>query len=65
MNWERVQIYWNEFRLSVTRQWSRLTNDDLDLVDGHRDRLVRVLQQRYGLGPARARAEVDAWLDRR
>jgi uncharacterized protein YjbJ (UPF0337 family) len=38
-------------------QWGKLTNDDLDEIDGNVERLVGIVQERYGY--AREQAEKD------
>lgn len=34
--------------MRVKEQWGKLTDDDLDGVNGHQDQLQGRLQQRYG-----------------
>jgi uncharacterized protein YjbJ (UPF0337 family) len=40
-----------------------LTDDDLDVIAGHRDQLEGKLQERYGIAKDRARADVDTWFN--
>jgi uncharacterized protein YjbJ (UPF0337 family) len=40
----------------------KLTNDDLDVVEGKRKELSGRLQQRYGYAQDQAEKEIDAWL---
>ncbi len=40
----------------------KLTDDDLDVIDGRRDQLEGRLQAQYGYAKDRARSEVDHWL---
>jgi uncharacterized protein YjbJ (UPF0337 family) len=44
------------------QQWGKLTDDDLDVVEGRRDELEGRLQERYGYAKDQARTEVDQWL---
>jgi uncharacterized protein YjbJ (UPF0337 family) len=39
----------------------RLTDDDLDVVNGRRDQLEGKIQERYGLAKDKAKQDVDAW----
>ena len=48
MNWDTVNGNWLQWRGSFQKQWGRLTNDDLDIINGDRTRLAGILQERYG-----------------
>ena len=54
MNWDRVEGNWKEFKGKVQQQWGKLTNDDLDVIEGKRLELVRpaaaALRLRQGAG---------------
>ena len=34
MNWDRVEGNWKEFKGKVQQQWGKLTNDDIDVIEG-------------------------------
>ena len=36
MNWDRIEGNWKEFKGKAQQQWGKLTNDDLDVVEGKR-----------------------------
>jgi uncharacterized protein YjbJ (UPF0337 family) len=57
-----VEGNWKEFKGKVQQKWGKLTNDDLDVVEGKRTELAGRLQQRYGYGKDQADREIDAWL---
>jgi len=40
----------------------KLTDDDLDVIEGKRKELTGRLQQRYGVAKDEAECEVDTWL---
>jgi uncharacterized protein YjbJ (UPF0337 family) len=48
MNWDHVAGNWTEFRGKVRERWGKLTDDDLDVIEGKREQLLGILQQRYG-----------------
>ncbi len=54
-----VEWRWKEMRENVKEWWSKLTDDDLDRIQGRRDRLVNALKASYGYAPAKAHAEID------
>ena len=48
MSWDQIRGSWRESRGTLKEQWGKLTDDDLDRIDGKRDQLLGTLQQRYG-----------------
>lgn len=60
MNWEQVKGNWNQFKGEVKSQWGDLTDDDLTRIDGEKDKLVGVIQERYGVSKEEAQRQVDA-----
>ena len=48
-----------DLRHQLRSWWDRLTEADLAQIGGQRDRLISVLQQRYGYTRERAQQEVD------
>jgi len=64
MNWNNVEGNWKEFKGRVKQQWGKLTDDDLTRIEGKRDELEGILQQRYGYAQDQTRREIDTWLGR-
>jgi len=62
MNREQMAGNWRAMRGRVKEQWGRLTNDDLDVIQGKHDQLVGKLQQRYGKERDQVERDVDRWL---
>ncbi len=50
---------WNQLREPIKGWWNKLTDDDLDSINGKYDILVSVLQQKYGYSAQDAKAQVD------
>lgn len=63
MNWNQVEGKWNELKGAVKEKWGRLTDDDLDVIAGKRDKLVGKLQQRYGIAKEEAEKQTDRWVE--
>jgi uncharacterized protein YjbJ (UPF0337 family) len=55
MNEDWVKGNWMQFKGKVREQWGKLTNDDLDVIEGRSEQLIGKLQERYGV--AREEAE--------
>lgn len=62
MNWHRIEGNWKQFKGKAQQQWGRLTNDDLDVVEGKRTELAGRLQERYGIQKEEAERQIDSWL---
>ena len=63
MNWDRIEGNWKQFRGEAQAQWGKLTNDDMDVVEGKRDKLVGKIQERYGKERDEAERDVDNWIN--
>jgi uncharacterized protein YjbJ (UPF0337 family) len=50
---------WEQLRPQLRSWWDRLTEADLMAIDGQKDRLISIVQQRYGYPRERAQQEVD------
>jgi uncharacterized protein YjbJ (UPF0337 family) len=59
MNMDELQGNWKQLRGQVKEWWGQLTDDDLDQISGKRDKLVGMLQERYGFSRDRAEQEVN------
>jgi uncharacterized protein YjbJ (UPF0337 family) len=62
MNWDRVEGNWKQFKGQVRQQWGKLTDDDLDVIEGQRTELAGRLQERYGYAKDEAERHIDTWL---
>ena len=62
MNRDQMQGNWKQFRGKVQEKWGKLTNDDLDVIEGKRMELSGRLQQRYGVARDEAERQIDIWL---
>jgi len=49
MNWDQAKGQWNQIKGSIKTKWGKLTDDDLDVIAGERDRLIGKIQERYGI----------------
>jgi uncharacterized protein YjbJ (UPF0337 family) len=48
MNWREVQWGWKGTARLLQTHWTKLTDEDLERIDAHRDELAKCLQRRYG-----------------
>lgn len=61
MNWDQMEGKWKQMKGSVKEHWGKLTDDDLDVIAGKRDRLVGRVQERYGISREEAQRRADEW----
>ena len=54
---------WKQFRGQVKEKWGKLTDDELDQIEGDYDQLVGQLQEQYGYAKQKAEREVSDWLE--
>ncbi len=49
------------FKGKVKEKWGKLTDDDLDVINGRRDQLEGKIQERYGIAKDQTRKDIDDW----
>jgi uncharacterized protein YjbJ (UPF0337 family) len=62
MNADIFKGKWMQLKGTVKQQWGNLTDDDLNRVSGSLDRLIGLVQERYGYQKDEAKRQVDAFL---
>lgn len=62
MNTDVLQGKWNQLKGNVRKQWGKLTDDDVDKIQGDAEILMGRIQERYGRSRDEAKQEVDTWL---
>ena len=45
MNWDQVAGNWKQFKGRVKEKWGKLTDDDLNVIEGKKDLFVGRLQE--------------------
>jgi uncharacterized protein YjbJ (UPF0337 family) len=59
MNKDIIKGKWNQIKGEVKVQWGKLTDDELDEIDGQYDKIVGKLQEKYGYQKERAEEEAE------
>ncbi len=59
MNKDVMKGQWKQVRGQVKIWWGKLTDSDLDQINGERERLIGKLQERYGYTREQAAKEVE------
>ncbi len=63
MNADMAQGTWSQIRGEVKRRWGKLSDNDLDVVTGQTDRLVGLLQEKYGYTRQKAEKQVNRFME--
>ena len=58
---DNLEGSWLHFKNKVKEQWHKLTDDDLDVIDGNRDQLLGKIQERHGITQDEAEKQVTDW----
>jgi uncharacterized protein YjbJ (UPF0337 family) len=62
MDWNVIEGNWKQAQGKIRQKWGKLTDDDLTRINGQREQLEGIIQQRYGFARDKVRQDVDAWL---
>ena len=63
MNADVLKGKWLQIKGEARRQWGKLTDDDLDVIEGKRTELAGRLQERYGYAKDEAERQIDSWVN--
>lgn len=61
MNSEQIEGKWTQLKGEAKNQWGKLTDDDLQQVEGNSQKLVGKIQERYGVEKEEAERQVNDW----
>jgi uncharacterized protein YjbJ (UPF0337 family) len=62
MNWDQMEGKWKQYKGQAKEKWGKLTDDDLDVIDGRRQQLVGRIQERYGIAKEAAEKQADEFV---
>ena len=63
MNKDILEGKWTQLKGNIKQQWGRLTDDELDQINGRYEEFVGKIQERYGYSRDEAANEVDNFLN--
>jgi uncharacterized protein YjbJ (UPF0337 family) len=55
---------WEQLKSRVKQRWGRLTDEQLDRINGYCDELAGLIRERYGYTHEKARKTVDEFIQR-
>jgi uncharacterized protein YjbJ (UPF0337 family) len=62
LNADVLKGKWKEIKGDVKAKWGKLTDDDMTEIEGNQEKLVGILQKRYGYGKEEAEREYDSFI---
>ncbi|MCU1259370.1 MAG: CsbD family protein [Bryobacterales bacterium] len=61
MNWDQIEGKWKQIQGSFREKFGKLTNDDVATLGGKKDKLLGVLQEKYGQSREEAERQLEEW----
>jgi uncharacterized protein YjbJ (UPF0337 family) len=61
MNRDTLKGQWTQLKGQLRKQWGKLTDDEVDQIQGNAEILIGKLQERYGYSREEAEREIDRW----
>ena len=62
MNGDVIKGNWKQMTGAIKSQWGELTDDEIDQLDGERERLAGLIQERYGMAKDQAEEEIASFI---
>ncbi|MAT13941.1 MAG: hypothetical protein CMJ46_01570 [Planctomyces sp.] len=59
MNSDRLKGQWKQVKGQAREKWGKLTDDELDEINGRREQLAGKIQERYGIAKDEAERQVS------
>lgn len=63
MNSDKFLGSWQKIKGEIKKQWGELTDDDLKKVEGNKDKLIGLLEEKYGWVKQQAEEEVNKFYE--
>ena len=63
MNRDILKGQWMQLKGKIRQQWGKLTDDDLDKIQGNAEMLIGRIQEQYGKTREQAEKELDRWME--
>ena len=63
MDWDQIQINWEQACARIRVTWGKLSEDDLAAIAGDRDVLSGLLQERYRYRKAQADRRIEQFAE--
>lgn len=62
MNWDVIKGNWKQMTGQVQSKWGKLTDDEVEQLEGDRQQLAGLIQERYGVAKDEAERQIDSFI---
>jgi uncharacterized protein YjbJ (UPF0337 family) len=63
MNEDLLKGKWKQVKGKIKAKWCKLTDDDLQQIDGNQEKLIGKIQEKHGKEKEEAKKEYNDWID--
>lgn len=60
---DKLKGKWKQVKGEAKNKWGKLNDDDLQQIEGNREKLVGKIQEKYGLSKEEAKEELNDWIE--
>jgi uncharacterized protein YjbJ (UPF0337 family) len=61
MDWSQISAQWTQLKGRLREQWGQLTDDELEVIAGNREKLIGKLQEKHGLTKDEVERQLEEW----
>lgn len=61
-NSDKLQGQWKQIKGDLRERWGKLTNDEVEQINGQEQNLVGKIQEKYGIAKEEAQSQVKSFL---
>lgn len=61
MDWKHIKADWHFVKTKIQQEWEKLTDGDIEEVDGDYEQLQAKIQDRYGIKEEDAKLQLNEW----
>lgn len=64
MDWHQIERNWKQLKGNVKQQWGEMTDDQLDVIAGKRNKLAGKIQEVYVVTKQDAEKQLNDWQEK-
>jgi uncharacterized membrane protein YeaQ/YmgE (transglycosylase-associated protein family)/uncharacterized protein YjbJ (UPF0337 family) len=58
-----IAAKWGKVRNKIHSRWNKITEEDIEKIDGNHDEFIDVIQERYGMDKEKAEEQLQGFLE--
>lgn len=60
-NKDQIEGTWRQFKGKIQEKWGKVTDDDLDVINGKKEHFLGTLQKKQGIAREEAEKQLEEW----